>query len=113
MNGAIKDGVITCSFSRKKTAAAVTGRRKRAAASQSNYFNMDNDWFLLFASGPSAGGNLLKLKEHQVVLQNIGLLCPNYPVVFGISKFSFLSSGLKGFILSIHILSIFADKLCQ
>ena len=52
-----QDGVISCSFCRK-TVFAASGRRKRAAVSSSNYFDLNTDWYLFYAYGSAAGGNV-------------------------------------------------------
>ncbi|KAL3841487.1 hypothetical protein ACJMK2_019625, partial [Sinanodonta woodiana] len=50
--GSVVDGVFTCSFSRAKTFTNFSsGRKKRATASTTTFFDLNEDWYLLFAQG--------------------------------------------------------------
>ncbi|XP_060568629.1 putative ferric-chelate reductase 1 homolog [Ruditapes philippinarum] len=50
INTSYSNGQLKCSFLRRKTFNTVTGRKKRDAPSASNFFDMDTDWYLLYAS---------------------------------------------------------------
>ncbi|KAK3592565.1 hypothetical protein CHS0354_000894 [Potamilus streckersoni] len=51
-DGKVENGVFTCSFSRAKTVAVSSGRhKKRAAVSDATFFDLNEDWYLMFAHG--------------------------------------------------------------
>ncbi|XP_045189026.2 putative ferric-chelate reductase 1 isoform X2 [Mercenaria mercenaria] len=54
------NGLLTCNFKRKKTFTLAAGRKKRAATSSSTYFDMNSDWYLLYAYGTNSGGTIGK-----------------------------------------------------
>jgi hypothetical protein len=56
INTSYSNGKLKCSFLRRKTFNTVTGRKKRDAPSASNFFDMDTDWYLLYAHGTNTGG---------------------------------------------------------
>ncbi|XP_060551088.1 putative ferric-chelate reductase 1 [Ruditapes philippinarum] len=56
INTSYSNGQLKCSFLRRKTFNTVTGRKKRAAPSASNFFDMDTDWYILYAYGTNTGG---------------------------------------------------------
>ncbi|XP_045174249.2 uncharacterized protein LOC123535601 [Mercenaria mercenaria] len=65
ISASYEDGILTCAFSRKRTAslseAAISGRKKRATvASSATYFDMSEDWTLLYAYGSVIGGYISK-----------------------------------------------------
>ncbi|KAL3841488.1 hypothetical protein ACJMK2_019626 [Sinanodonta woodiana] len=50
--GKVENGVFSCSFSRAKTVTAVSSdRKKRAAVSATTFFDLNEDWYLMFAHG--------------------------------------------------------------
>ncbi|XP_045175515.2 putative ferric-chelate reductase 1 isoform X3 [Mercenaria mercenaria] len=64
-----QDGILKCTFSRKKTFdLASAGRKKRAVdATTSTFFDMNDDFNLLYAYGTAIGGNLNKHQMHPKV----------------------------------------------
>ncbi|XP_060551090.1 uncharacterized protein LOC132712693, partial [Ruditapes philippinarum] len=59
INTSYSNGQLKCSFLRRKTFNTVTGRKKRAAPSASNFFDMDTDWYLLYAYGTTNAGGAI------------------------------------------------------
>ncbi|KAH3870769.1 hypothetical protein DPMN_033959 [Dreissena polymorpha] len=55
-----KDGVISCTFKRKKVAPSNTGRKKRAAEGPTTFFNLNEDFTLFYAYGSASSGFLMK-----------------------------------------------------
>ncbi|KAL3843198.1 hypothetical protein ACJMK2_021143, partial [Sinanodonta woodiana] len=55
--GKVEDGIFTCSFSRLKTVNSLSNknRKKRAAVSADTFFDLNEDWYLLFTFGRTAG----------------------------------------------------------
>ncbi|XP_060590705.1 ferric-chelate reductase 1-like [Ruditapes philippinarum] len=57
ISAAYGDGILSCTFSRKKSwTSAAAGRKKRATASSGTYFDMNKDWTLFYAYGKASGG---------------------------------------------------------
>jgi hypothetical protein len=52
---------LSCKFKRKKTAALAVnafGRRRRAVADETTFFDLNKEWYLLVAHGKSMSGKL-------------------------------------------------------
>ncbi|KAL4224717.1 DOMON domain-containing protein frrs1L [Mactra antiquata] len=61
------DGILRCSFRRKKNAAladAALGRRRRAVDGEAEFFDLSSSWYLIVAHGPASQGNVMKHVEY-------------------------------------------------
>ncbi|WAR02267.1 FRRS1-like protein, partial [Mya arenaria] len=66
INGSYSDGVLSCTFNRKKDAdlaSAGSGRRRRATSNASSFFNLTKEYFLLVALGEAFGGSISQHSE--------------------------------------------------
>ncbi|KAL3878437.1 hypothetical protein ACJMK2_030787 [Sinanodonta woodiana] len=61
--GKFENGILTCSFDRIKTANLVSSgkRKKRAASSSATFFDLNQDWYLMFALG---SGTAASKRQH-------------------------------------------------
>ncbi|KAK3593609.1 hypothetical protein CHS0354_018708, partial [Potamilus streckersoni] len=59
MGGKLENGIFTCSFSRIKTVNLVSSgrRKKRATSSSATFFDLNQDWYLMFALGSGAAAS--------------------------------------------------------
>ncbi|XP_052265958.1 uncharacterized protein LOC127868334 isoform X2 [Dreissena polymorpha] len=55
-----KDGVITCTFKRKKVAPSTNRRKRRAAERSTTFFDLNDDFTLFYAYGSASEGFLMK-----------------------------------------------------
>ncbi|KAH3870762.1 hypothetical protein DPMN_033952 [Dreissena polymorpha] len=51
-----KDGVITCTFKRKKVAPSTNRRKRRAAERSTTFFDLNDDFTLFYAYGSASEG---------------------------------------------------------
>ncbi|KAK3608988.1 hypothetical protein CHS0354_020540 [Potamilus streckersoni] len=94
-NGRLANGVLSCSFSRARTVAdvATASRKKRAAVSAATFFDLNQDWYLLFAQGRGPAASKIQhtippaISNDKVNLQSVSVLAaPDSPTGVDLAK---------------------------
>ena len=64
VSGSYENGILSCTFNRKKTAAladAARGRKKREATDETTFFDLNKKYILLVAQGTASSGKYMSV----------------------------------------------------